>query len=311
MVPATILVTGSSSGLGRCMVEVLARAGHTVYASMRATAGKNAGVAEELRTIALAERLALHVIEIDVTDDASVQRGVATVVEQSGRIDVLINNAGYGLAGISEAISIPQAQRLFDVNVFGALRVTQAVLPQMRRQHSGFVLFISSVSAHWIVPTMGLYSASKAALELMARGFAYELPAVGIDTTIVQTGGFATDFGYNLDQAGNQQVWNAYGQLGQFAHAFADGMGETMKTNSSSDLTSDPHTMAELLVDLIALPQGSRPTQVQVGANTTGVAEINQLIQRYEHDALRAFGMEHFIPSRSPHAALAAEHQLT
>lgn len=300
MVPATILVTGSSSGLGRCMVEVLARAGHTVYASMRAIGGKNAGVAEELRTIARAERLALHVIELDVTDDASVQRAVETVVEQSGRIDVLINNAGYGLAGITEAIGLSQAQRLFDVNVFGALRVTQATLPHMRRERSGFVIFISSVAAHWIVPTMGLYSASKAALELMARGFAYELPAVGIDTTIIQTGGFTTDFGYNLDQASDQQIWNTYGQLGQFAHAFADSMGETMR--SSNGLTSDPHMMADLLADLIAQPQGSRPTEVQIGTNITGIAEITELTQHYEHSSLREFGLDHFIPGHAARA---------
>jgi NAD(P)-dependent dehydrogenase (short-subunit alcohol dehydrogenase family) len=306
MVSATILVTGSSSGLGRCMVEVLARAGHTVYASMRATEGKNAGVAEELRTVARAERLALHVIDLDVTDDASVQGGIDTIVSQSGQIDVVINNAGYGLGGITEAIAIPQAQRLFDVNVFGALRVTQAALPHMRRRRSGLVVFISSNSAHWIIPTMGIYSASKAALELMARGFSYELPAVGVDTTIVQTGGFATDFGHNLEQASNREVWDAYGQLGQFAHAFADGMGQTMKSGSN-DLTSDPHTMAELLVKLIAIPQGSRPTKVQVGTLTNGLAEINQLIEQHEHATLQAIGIGHLVAGRLAGAELAPE----
>ena len=307
MVPATILVTGSSSGLGRCMVEVLARAGHTVYASMRATEGKNAGVAEELRTVARAEHLALHVIDVDVTDDASVQRGIETIVGRSGRIDVVINNAGYGVGGISEAITLPQAQRLFDVNVFGALRVTQAALPHMRAQRSGLVVFISSNSAHAIIPTMGIYSASKAALELMARGFSYELPAVGVDTTIVQTGGFATDFGYNLEQASKQDVRDAYGPLGQFARAFAEGMGSTMKSNASNDLTSDPHTMAELLVELIALPQGSRPTKVQVGTLTNGLAEINQVIEGYEHATLRAIGIDHLIPSKPAVSDLAPE----
>jgi NAD(P)-dependent dehydrogenase (short-subunit alcohol dehydrogenase family) len=153
---------------------------------------------------------------------------------------------------------------------------------------------------------MGIYSASKAALELMARGFSYELPAVGVDTTIVQTGGFATDFGHNLEQASNREVWDAYGQLGQFAHAFADGMGQTMKS-SSNDLTSDPHTMAELLVKLIAIPQGSRPTKVQVGTLTNGLAEINQLIEQHEHATLQAIGIGHLVAGRPAGAELAPE----
>jgi NAD(P)-dependent dehydrogenase (short-subunit alcohol dehydrogenase family) len=123
----TVLVTGCSSGFGRLMVETLARHGHTTVAGMRDPAGKNASASAELRALAEREHLPLHIVALDVTDDASVQEAVHTAAEKSGgRIDVLVNNAGIASFGITEAFTIEQVARQFDTNVFGPLRMKRA-----------------------------------------------------------------------------------------------------------------------------------------------------------------------------------------
>src|SRR5713101_5035006 len=126
----TILVTGSSSGFGRLTVETLARQGYIVFAGMRAAAGKTAPAAEEIRALAQRERLALHSIEIDVTDDASVERAIAVMIETTGRLDVVVNNAGVSYSGPLEAFTLEQVRQQFEINVFSVLRVNRAVHPQ-------------------------------------------------------------------------------------------------------------------------------------------------------------------------------------
>ena len=127
----TILITGASSGFGRDTAETLFRAGHAVYASMRGVESKNRRTAEALRN------LGIKTVELDVTDDASVEAGVKKVLAEAGKVDVLINNAGIASAGVTEAFTAEQATAIFDTNVTGLLRVTQAVLPSMRQNRDG------------------------------------------------------------------------------------------------------------------------------------------------------------------------------
>lgn len=123
-----VLITGCSTGFGRLFAETLARHGHTVFATMRDPSGRNASNAAEIRALAKKESLSLHVLELDVTDEASVDRAVRSCVEQAGRIDVAINNAGYGVDGLVEAVTLAQAQQQMDTNFFGPVRVNRAVL---------------------------------------------------------------------------------------------------------------------------------------------------------------------------------------
>jgi NAD(P)-dependent dehydrogenase (short-subunit alcohol dehydrogenase family) len=139
-----VLITGSSTGFGRLCAVTLGRRGHTVFATMRDPGGRNAKNASEIRALAEKDSLPIHVLELDVTDDASVERAVDAVVAKTGRIDVAINNAGYALTGLAEAVPTEQAQRLMDTNFFGPVRVNRAVLPHMRRQRSGVLMHISS-----------------------------------------------------------------------------------------------------------------------------------------------------------------------
>ena len=141
----TVVVTGSNSGFGRLIVETLARQGYIVFAGMRATSGRNAPAADELRAMAGREQLAIHIVELDVTDDASVEQAITSVIARTGRLDIVVNNAGVAYSGPLEAYTPEQVRQQFETNVFGMLRVNRAALPQMRQQGRGLVLRMGSV----------------------------------------------------------------------------------------------------------------------------------------------------------------------
>src|SRR5260221_9968280 len=197
----TILVTGSTSGFGRLTVETLARQGYIVFAGMRAAAGKNAPAAEALRALAQREALALQTIEIDVTDDASVERAIAEIIETIGRLDVVVNNAGVAYTGPLEAFTLEQVRQQFETNVFGILRVNRAALPQMRTQGSGLLLQIGSLAGRVAIPFQGLYGATKFALEGLTESYRDELAPFGIDAAIIEPGTYPTPTGTKRQDA--------------------------------------------------------------------------------------------------------------
>jgi NAD(P)-dependent dehydrogenase (short-subunit alcohol dehydrogenase family) len=160
-----IVVTGSTSGFGRLTVETLVRQGYVVFAGMRGVAGKNAPAAGSLRQWAERERLPVQVVDIDVTDDASVQHAIDTIIAAAGRIDVVVNNAGVSYSGPLEAFTLEQVRQQFETNVFSVLRVNRAALPQMRQQGSGLLLQIGSIAGRLALPYLGLYGTKKFALE--------------------------------------------------------------------------------------------------------------------------------------------------
>ncbi|MCF6525781.1 oxidoreductase [Streptomyces sp. JJ36] len=184
--PRVWLVTGASRGLGRAVTETVLEAGDRVVATARKP--------EALDD--LAERYGDRVLPLalDVTDPDAVSAVVAEAAERTGRIDVLLNNAGYGLAGGVEEVSGQQVRDQFEVNVFGALRVTQAVLPVMRRQGSGHLLQMSSIAGVTTYPNLGMYCASKWALEAIGETLAQEVAAFGIRVTLVEPGEFRTEW---------------------------------------------------------------------------------------------------------------------
>lgn len=160
-----VLITGSSSGFGKLTINTLLEAGHTVVASMRNTTSKNKEVAEEL------QNQGAKIVDIDVTDDVSVESGVAKAVELMGGIDVVVNNAGVGVLGMQEHFTAEYWQKLFNVNVFGVQRMNRAVLPYFRKQQDGLVVYISSLLGRMVFPFYGPYNVSKWALEAMAESY--------------------------------------------------------------------------------------------------------------------------------------------
>jgi NAD(P)-dependent dehydrogenase (short-subunit alcohol dehydrogenase family) len=182
-----ILVTGTSTGIGFAIALTLARKGHDVYATMRNPAG-----APELASIAAKEQLSIKILVMDVDYDASVGTAVTEVLADSGRIDVLVNNAGIGLLGPVEEHPLAEFRRSMETNYFGALRCVQAVLPGMRKRRSGHIINISSIGGRFGLPSQAGYVASKWALEAASEALAGEVKLFGIRVSIVEPGVIAT-----------------------------------------------------------------------------------------------------------------------
>lgn len=183
------VVTGSSSGIGRETSLMLARSGFATYATMRNPA-KGSG----LKDIADKEKLPLKIVQLDVTDDSSVMGAIQAISDESRRIDVLVNNAGYGLTGALEDLSIDEIRLQYETNVFGLVRVTQAVLPIMRRQNAGTIVNISSGLGRFGIATTSAYASSKFAVEGLSESMSYELEPFGIRTIIIEPGVIKTNF---------------------------------------------------------------------------------------------------------------------
>jgi short-subunit dehydrogenase len=178
-----ILITGASSGIGKESAKLLAKNGHTVYAAARRLEKM-----EDLR------KEGIHLLEMDVTDDVSMTNGVSKIIEKEKRIDVLLNNAGYGSYGALEDVPISEAKYQFEVNIFGLARLTQLVLPYMRQQHSGRIVNISSIGGKIGEPHGTWYHATKFAVEGLSDSLRMELKQFGIDVVIIQPGAIITEW---------------------------------------------------------------------------------------------------------------------
>jgi NAD(P)-dependent dehydrogenase (short-subunit alcohol dehydrogenase family) len=182
------LVTGSSSGMGFATAIMLARAGIHTYASMR-----NLKKSKTITELASTENLPLQVVQLDVIDKKSVKEAITKIVTEKERIDVLVNNAGYGLFGSLEDVSIEEMKAQFETNFFGVIRVTQLVLPIMRKQKSGTIVNVSSVGGRIGLPVLSAYHSTKFALEGLSESMSYELEPFGIRVVIIEPGVIRTN----------------------------------------------------------------------------------------------------------------------
>lgn len=189
-----ILITGANGGFGSLTVKTLLNQGHAVVATMRNAQSKNKTEADELSA------LGAKIVNLDVTDDESVNTGVAKAIGLLDGLDVAVNNAGVGVLGIQEQFTIDDFKRLFDINVFGVQRVNRAVLPHFRNQGSGLLVHVSSLLGRIALPFYGPYNASKWALEALAENYRVELSDFGVDSCIVEPGGYPTGFMHSLMQ---------------------------------------------------------------------------------------------------------------
>jgi NAD(P)-dependent dehydrogenase (short-subunit alcohol dehydrogenase family) len=277
-----VLITGASTGFGRLFTETLARNGHTVFATMRDLGGRNAKNASEIRTLALNDALPIHVLELDVTDDASVERAIDAAVSKAGRIDVAINNAGYFLTGLEEAVTTEQARRLMDTNFLGPVRVNRAVLPHMRRQRSGVLMYISSGAGRIVLPSVGFYCASKFALEALAEAYSYELAAQGIESVIVEPGAYETPVFGNTVTAADEGRTSTYGAVREIPArinaALSSGAGNAQE-------------VADAVLRIVETPAGEKQLRYIVSPQKYGVDEINALSKQVQDSILEAFGL--------------------
>ncbi len=283
-----ILITGASSGFGRTAAELLAEHGYTVFATMRDSNGRNRSAREALQSLGSRERWNLSVLDMDVTNDVSVNQAVVQMLRQTGRIDVVINNAGISAVGITEAFTSEEFQRVLDVNLLGAVRVNRAVLPTMRRQGSGLLIHVSSVVGRVAFPGYAAYSASKYALEALADSYRYELSEFGIDSILVEPGIYRTPIiEKSLTPAENSRAIQ-YGSTGEAVRR----LGAAFQESASSPETPGPEMIAQAFLRLIEMPAGERPLRTMPSTDLQPLLDpYNSLAASIRESVAQRFGL--------------------
>ena len=285
---SVILVTGAGTGIGRLSALALAEAGHVVYASMRDVEGRNRGRADELRAISAQRGIALMPLELDVLSQDSADAAAATIVREQGGIEVVMQNAGHLVVGPSEAFTPEEMMKVFDTNLFGAQRVNRAVLPFMRRQESGLVLWISSTTTKGgFPPFMGPYGAAKAAMDSLAVTLAYELARFGVETSIVVPGAFTsgTDHFPSAGKPADSVRAAAYARY----DGVMDQIGERLTALTPAD--ADPKAVADEVVRIVGLAKGTRPMRSVIDFVGDGAAQVLEVSERVRIEFAKRIGM--------------------
>ncbi len=263
--PQVILITGTSSGIGRLAAETLARAGHSVYASMRNSPDGNREAAETLA------KTPVRVIDLDVAQTESVTHAVQTVIDEAGRLDVLVNNAGHMSIGIAEAFTEAQVQQQMDVNFLGPVRTCRAVLPHMRQRGQGLIIHVTSIVGRVLFPACAFYCASKFALEAYAEVLHYELSGLGVESVIVEPGPFPTRLLANSPEPTDRSRAEAYGSIAQIREVFS----HTFSKFFASEQSTKPQDVADAIAKLVNAPAGKRPLRTVCGPDYGAIA-INE-----------------------------------
>ena len=290
MASKDILITGAGGGFGKLTVAELINGGHNVAASLRDVNGRNKNIAEELKA------LGAYIVEIDVTQDASVDAGVKAAISKMGRIDVLINNAGLGTLGIQEAYTPDDWKRIFEINVFGVQRMIRAVLPEMKQQKSGLLILVSSLTGRLCIPFQGPYGPSKWAAESMAESYRLEVAQFGIESCIIEPGGFPTAFVQALTEPSDQHRLADYGEVAEMPSGFLSSFEAVFAANPQQS----PVKVANAITDLISQPHGKRPVRTIVDFMGLGtiVKPYNDLLEQSNRMVYHNFNIEHLLEIR-------------
>jgi NAD(P)-dependent dehydrogenase (short-subunit alcohol dehydrogenase family) len=285
-----IVITGASSGFGALTARALARAGHTVYASMRETKSRNAPQVKELESYAAEHRVDLRSVELDVAEEKSCEAAVQQIVAKDGRLDVVIHNAGHMVFGPAEAFTPEQLAEQYDVNVLGTQRVNRAALPQLRKQRRGLVVWVSSSSAAGGTPPyLAPYFAAKAGMDALAVIYARELTRWGIETSIIVPGAF-TGGTNHFAHAGSpaDKLRAAEYEAGPYK-----GFSEQVLKGFASIVPpdADVSAVAEAIVKVVDTPFGKRPFRTHIDPTQDGAEVVNAVSDRIRAELLRRIGL--------------------
>ena len=263
-----VLVTGTSSGIGRSTALALANAGNLVYATAR-----------NLGTITDLQSYGLRILQLDVTDEISMETAVRTIEAAHGVVDVLINNAGYSEFGPIEEVSLDRVRSQFETNVFGLIRLTQLVLPGMRSRNRGRIINISSMGGEFTVPFSGIYHASKYAVEAISDGLRFEVQPFGIDVVVIQPGVVRTSRAQATIQGMSTTADSPYAlRLERFRHFLE------MNAGQSDGTTLEPDEVARVIVSAV---QARFPeTRYKVGTEAEQIPAMRHKLSDREWDAL-------------------------
>lgn len=274
MVSKAALVTGASSGIGGSTARKLSSIGYTVYSAARRT--------DRLQELASDGIIPLG---MDVTDGQSMQEGVARIIADAGRIDVLVNNEGYGSYGAVEDVDMDEARRQFEVNVFGAMNLTRLVLPHMRAQKSGTIVNITSMGGKIYTPLGGWYHGTKFALEALSDCLRLEVAPFGINVVVIEPGGIATEWGgiaaANLEKTSGSGPYKAQ----------AEAVGKSLRSEANANRNSPPSVISDAIAKAVT---ARRPkTRYAVGFGARPLIAAGAVLSDRQFDALisRATGV--------------------
>jgi len=282
-----IFITGIAGGFGKPTALALLERGYAVAGSIRSRGGKKAATVAEL------EAAGAKIVEMDVTDTASTERGVSDAISQLGELDILFNNAGIGSYGIQELMSPEDMTRVFDVNVMGVQRVMRAALPHLRAKRRGTVIYTSSLIGRIATPFYGTYSASKWALEAVAECYRTELSGFGIESCLIEPGAMPTAFFDGMVTPNDPAREAEYGDFAAVPAMSSNGLARML------DATPDqrPERIAEAVVALLDRPFGEKPFRTVVDFVGVGpeIERYNDVLHHVTRKVLTNFGIEQML----------------
>jgi NAD(P)-dependent dehydrogenase (short-subunit alcohol dehydrogenase family) len=292
-----IVITGASSGFGALAARALASAGHTVYAAMRDTAGRNAPQVEAAKAFGAEHKVDLRTVELDVQSEASSEAAIQDIVAQNGRLDIVVHNAGHMVFGPAEAFTPEQYGELYDVNVLGTQRVNRAALPVLRKQGKGLLLWVSSSSTRGGTPPyLAPYFAAKAGMDALAVSYAGELARWGIETSIIVPGAFTkgtNHFAHSGKPADTARADEyAKGPTADIPDVALKGLA------SLEPPDADAAAVADAIVKIVDAPFGKRPFRVHVDPSQDGAEIVNGVADRVRAELLRRIGLEDVLHPR-------------
>lgn len=289
---AHVLITGASSGFGYEMAHRLAAQGHRVMATMRDVTGRNAKARAELIAAADGASGSIDVLEMEVTDDGSVQAGVETALARAGWLDVVVNNAGIFSLGVTEAFTPADFARVFDVNVNGVVRVNRAVLPSMRARGSGLLVHISSAAGRATVPGAAPYCASKYALEALADAYRFELQPWGIQSILIEPGIYRTPIIDHPVPPSDAARLATYGPHGAYVETVKAVFAGAMADPANPGATE----VGDAIVRLIAMAPAERPFRTIVSPPLVPLfAPYNEMAEAHRAIVASIFGVSHLV----------------
>ena len=279
-----VVITGASSGFGALTARALAKAGHTVYAGMRETTGRNAPQVQAAADFSTQNGVDLRAIEMDVNSQESVDTAIASIESEHGRIDVLIHNAGHMVVGPAEAFTPEQLAELYNVNVLSTQRVNRAALPGMRHRGAGLVLWVSSSSVKGGTPPyLAPYFAAKAGMDSLAVSYAAELARWGVETTIMVPGSFTSGtnhFAHSGRPADTEIEADYETKYAGLMEQVSQKLAALAPEGADASLVSDE------IVRIVAMPAGERPFRVHVDPANDGSEEVSAVADRIRSEFL-------------------------
>jgi NAD(P)-dependent dehydrogenase (short-subunit alcohol dehydrogenase family) len=292
-----VVVTGASSGFGNLAARALARSGHTVYAGMRATADRNAPRVAELAELSAAEKLDVRAVEMDVQDQLSVDAAIARIVEEQGRLDVVVHNAGHMVLGPAEAFTPEQLAELYDVNVLSAQRVNRAALPVLRAQGSGLLAWVGSSSTRGgHPPFLAPYFAAKAGMDALAESYAAEVIRYGIDTVIVVPGAYPSGtnhFAHAGLPADTERAAQYDADYGELREQMAGRLAAIFPPDRGVDEVADE------IARVIDLPAAQRPFRVHIDPSLDGSDVVSTVYDRVRAEFYHRIAIADLLPEQA------------